>query len=73
MPRNALPTKPCPATLRSGNVQLDNYATIAKGTRNATPMAMGTTLLNRPVIALKAVMDATSKGTNGQCADETSL
>ena len=73
MPRHAFPTTPCPAALRSGIAQLDNYATIAKVTHNATRTPMGTTLLNRPVIALKTVMDATSKGTDGQCAVETSL
>ena len=64
MPRHAFPTTPCPAAFQSGIAQLDNYATFAKVTCNATRTPMGTTLLNRPVIALKTVMDATSKGTS---------
>ena len=57
-----------------GNTQLHNYATIAKGTRNATGMLMSTALLcailDRHMIALKVVMGATGKGTDSECADQ---
>ena len=70
-PRNFVPNFLRP------NGQLPSYAAIARGVRSSTCTPIGTAplcaVLDRAITALKAVIDASHAGTDGQCAVQTTL
>ena len=59
------------------NGQLPSYTAVARGVRSSTRTPIGTAplcaVLDRAITALKAVMDASHAGTDGQCAVQTTL